>query len=877
MDLWSRVRVANNEQPRSSTKPTAGVRALFTLESSSDERRSAVHRVLQDCLAYAGWEVCYGQSLPVLPDTLHASVDEYDLVVVFVPSLDVWHRHTTHLRTLSPDFPFLILLDGVAQSAGFKTQCPILSVENGDRETVVDVVLPALLSLCDASSSRGKCTARAIAENRQYAVMSLTHRQSAALDIPWCGDDFRVDVSYSLTLSVDADEDVDGRYVGGLLKHILTSARIRLSEKRGLIAVRAPDVSGTSELQSLLANTGLSMYRFTLPHAGGSFITDPLDTDVVSLCRIVRKDASLTKRIHACFPAYRLEVTSSLSAYLSLSMLLDRSTIDNEICCRVEQISTPVLKANGSNKSVDDHKPTTGTSSATTNAGVAASSSVEQHHTWSNTSTLSPIKEQERYSSPPRDFGRPPLPASASAPEPTMPRPGMVATQLPLTRSPPSAALALPPPVDMDAIERLVERKVATAIAAQEQSNDQWRSLMAQRIGDMEHRWLASEEQSATLERNLTSLHQFVEQRMTRLEETVQAHDAQLKALSGQLELVRESAADHRLVESALNEVRSRSASLQGVKEAEERVAAIAQSIQRANEHNRLGVEALKGHMEALSIQHNQLAHRLESHQPGAELQQVLEDSLRRLDGRLSAVESGHQKTENDASVFHKAFEVGLNRLFEQLRLFHDDLSNLDGQVNNQTSRVDVMQNNFVSMESTIGRVVDEALANGSAQRMEAIHDQLTSVKAYCVAAVERSSEIQSERVSDIEKKLAKDLQRAMDVLHSQHQSEVQRVQNSVEGHIKAQKQLMDELQMMSPARLAGSPRKEDLTLLRDQLDHFNNEHDRLRERVKSIELLQADVSSFIGGEEKRRSEMDEVNLRLEELEASIQFIEARL
>jgi hypothetical protein len=861
MDLWSRVRAANNEPPKTFVKPASGVRALFKLEVSSDERRNEVHRVLQDSLAHVGWEVCYGQSLPVLPDTLHAPVDEYDLVIVFVPSLEVWHRHTTHLRTLSPDFPFLIVLDGVAQSSAFKSQCPILSSDAGN----ADVVLPALLSLCDASIAGGTCTARAIAENRQYGALSLTQRQSSALDVPWCGNDVRADVSFSLTLSVDADEDVDGRYVGGLLKHILPSARIRLSEKRGLIAVRAPDVNGTFELQSLLSSTGLSMQRFAQPQPGGTFMTDPLDVDVVALCRDVRKNTSLSKRVHSCFPSYRLEVTSGLSAYLSLSMLLDRSTIDNEICCRVEQISTATFAGNATKVPV------------ASTASVRVGSSVEQHQPWGPSTprtaavAIAPAETGE-YSSPTKVLGRPPLPVIA----PQQSQPTTARSQLPAARSPPQTSFP-PPAPDMDAIERLIHQKITAAISAQDESNDQWRSLMEQRISDMEHRSLASEERCTAIEGNLSSLHAFFEQRFIQVESVAQSNDAQLKALAGQLELVRESAADHRLVESALNEVRNRSATLQGVKEAEERVATVAQSIQRANEHSRLSIEALKGHMEALSIQHNQLAHRLEAHHPGAELQQVLEDSLRRLDGRLSAVESGHQRTENDASVFHKAFEVGLNRLFEQLRLFHDDLSNLDGQVNSQTSRIDGMQNRQASLESTITRVVDEALTNGSAQRMEAIHDQLTSVKAYCVAAVERSSEMQSERVSDIEKKLAKDMQRAMDLLHSQHQSEVQRVQNSVEGHIKAQKQLMDELQMMSPARLAGSPRKEDVTLLRDQLDHVNSEYDRLRERVKSIELLQADVSSFIGDEEKRRGEMDEVNLRLEELEASIQFIEARL
>lgn len=422
-----------------------------------------------------------------------------------------------------------------------------------------------------------------------------------------------------------------------------------------------------------------------------------------------------------------------------------------------------------------------------------------------------------------------------------------------------------------------MDRKMESALLAQDQSNDAWRRAIEQRLASAELRCRDSEERNAVLESNMTSLHAFIEQRLAVVETAVKANEAQIQHLGQQLDLVRESAADHRLVESALNDIRTRSATLQGVKEAEDRVASIAQSVQRGTETNRLSIEALKGHMEALTIQHQQLAHRLESNRPSSELQHVLEDSLRRLDGRLAAVETGSQKTENDASVFHKAFEVGLNRLFEQLRLFHEDLSNIDGQVKGQSSRLDFLQNNHASMESSIARVVDEAFATGSGQRMEALHDQLTATKAYCVAAVERSSEMQSERVSDVEHKLAKDLQRAIDVLHNQHQSDVQRIQSSVEGHIKAQKQLMDELQMMSPARLAGSPRKEDLTLLREQLDHFQIEQAQFRERVKSIELLQADVSNFIGDDEKRRAEMDEVNLRLEELEASVQFIEARL
>lgn len=867
MDLWSRVRSANNEQPRrDATKLPHLVRALFTLEASSDARRSSSHKAFEDCLAFVGWEICHGQTLPILPDALHGSVDEYDLIVVLVPSVDVWHRHTTHLRTLSPDFPFLILLDGVASASGFKTQCPILSLESGTG----DAVLPALLSLCDISQASGTCNARTIVEQRQYASLTLTQRQAAVLDVVWCGDDIRSEVAFSLTLAVDADEDVDGRYVGGLLKHILTSARIRLTEKRGHVAVRAPDVFSVSELSTFVSGTPLSGIRFTQSQVG-SFLSDPVDGDIVMLCRQARSHPMLATRLHSCFPAYRLEVTSAFSAFVALSMLLDRSIIDNEICCRVEQISVPAFKPTAvASAPSPPPAPHERTSFATTPASVHQQQQQDSSHAVS----------------PPRDLGRPPLVSSAATtlhqtPTRNSMQPGDSATASarPLPSMPPAQYQppTPPPSFDADAFERMMDRKMESALLAQDQSNDAWRRAIEQRLASAELRCRDSEERNAVLESNMTSLHAFIEQRLAVVETAVKANEAQIQHLGQQLDLVRESAADHRLVESALNDIRTRSATLQGVKEAEDRVASIAQSVQRGTETNRLSIEALKGHMEALTIQHQQLAHRLESNRPSSELQHVLEDSLRRLDGRLAAVETGSQKTENDASVFHKAFEVGLNRLFEQLRLFHEDLSNIDGQVKGQSSRLDFLQNNHASMESSIARVVDEAFATGSGQRMEALHDQLTATKAYCVAAVERSSEMQSERVSDVEHKLAKDLQRAIDVLHNQHQSDVQRIQSSVEGHIKAQKQLMDELQMMSPARLAGSPRKEDLTLLREQLDHFQIEQAQFRERVKSIELLQADVSNFIGDDEKRRAEMDEVNLRLEELEASVQFIEARL
>lgn len=828
---------------------------MFKLETSPEGRLNDAHRVLQDLLAFLGWEVCHGQTLPILPDVLSASVADYDLIVVFVPSVAVWQRHATHLRTLSPDFSFLIVLDGVFQSS-LKSQCPTLSL---GMDAPGGMVLPLLLTLCDAAkSSSASCDARSLAAIQTYATFVVVQRQGtvttgqppSAVDVPWCADDIRSDVTYSLLLSVDTDdEEVDGRYVGGLLKHIVSTARIKLSEKRGHVAIRTREISQTAELESLVSGTRLAHVRFTLTQPG-TFVSDPIEGDAAAVCGEIRGAKAVQSRIDSCFPTFRLEVTSSFPVFLALSMLVDRSTIDNEICCRVEHISFPTFRG-----------PVSLTSAM--NSSTASSIAVGATTRGWPDSAVGEMREASK------DVGRPPLgnasPSRESAPPPLVPNTAAA--------SPPIGHLS-----EVD-IQRLIDQKVSAALVSHENANREWRTQMESNFSEAIRRWNLSEERNHSLESSFSHLHSFVEEKLSQFGELADKSslEDQLKQLAKQVDLIRESAADHRLVESALNDVRSRSATLEGVREAEQRVASIAQSVQRSHDQVRHGTESLKGHMEALTIQHQQLAHRIESVRSGSEVQQVLETSLRRLDSRLGAVENAQQKMENDSSLFQKAFEVGLNRLFEQLRFFHDDMNKLDGVVNSQTSRIDQLQSQLAATESTVRRMVDEAIASGSEYRMQAVQDQLTSVKAYCVAAVERSSEMQSDNISEVEKKLARDMQRAMDILQQQHQSEVQRIQNSVEGHIKSQKQLMDELQMMSPARLAGSPRKEDMTLLREQVEHAVGEQNKLRERLKAIELLHADVSAFIGNEEKRRAETDELTLRIEELEASIQFIEARL
>ena len=71
----------------------------------------------------AEWEVSFGDSLSEIPRKLVSKVSDYKLIVIYIASNDIAESNLAFLKALSPQFPFLALLD---DNERFESQCVIV-------------------------------------------------------------------------------------------------------------------------------------------------------------------------------------------------------------------------------------------------------------------------------------------------------------------------------------------------------------------------------------------------------------------------------------------------------------------------------------------------------------------------------------------------------------------------------------------------------------------------------------------------------------------------------------------------------------------------------------------------------------------------------
>lgn len=868
--LWSRLRAAQlhhvGPAPPPATEPCA--KALFVLDAGSvpleSDKRFDLLFLCDRAATILNWEVRGTSTLQTLPQALSRQVDEYEIILVVVPSAEVAQKHASYLRSLSPEYPFLIVINDVNT---VKTQCATMSISGGGS------AIPILLRiLCDGTAEAptfaiGSCTARRIVEVSGGAL-SLTQVDAAVVDVAWCtpGTALSTETHGTVTVAVDTDEEVDGRYVGGLLKHAIPNARIRLSEKRGLVSLRlnSDGPSSADTLSSIEAAMGVPVSR-----CGTAVLSSLVSTDqVFALCAKVRA-AKLT-HVHSVLPAFQLEVHAGFSVLLALEMLRRAGTVDDEISLRIEKVGLTSDDRHNTEGQATGAVPKTVAGGATYVTGRYSAAAV------SSPPISLPAASAVNSSAQPTSVTAPPAR-----------KPAAFANVMPDTLAADSSSrVPLPPrttehlesaPLLTETVKQELRDYVATlAVQREEMFRSEIATLKAEvvslrsAVADSTQRELAVREELHVLQREMHNSLSASAAGQERL-------GVALQSLGTQLEQVKENAADHRLVESALNEIKASSASLEGVRASEERVGAIARLVQQQADATRTSVEGMKGHLEALTVQHQQLVNRVEGQREAPNVQRLLETTVQQMDARMHDLDHAIQKAQSENNVYRHSFELAVNRLYEQMKYFHEDLSRMDVFLKSQVQRVDDIQRDQGAWEAGIRRSVEASTAASTQARAQAIEDQLLSVKSYCVAAIERSGELQSEKVDAIEKKLANDMQRAIEILKKQQGSEVQRIQAAVEQHVAAQRKLMDELQMMSPSKLDGSPRKEETQLLREQIERTFREQETLRERFRQLELLQSEVSGFLGDEDKRLRDTQDLVRRVEDLEASVVFIESRI
>lgn len=870
MSAWKILRTVSAEVS-AATPSAAKPAAAFLLDGEewgADVATSVDLLIRLLTTTFDNWEVARGASLQDLPESLSQSVDAYGLLVVIVGSRRVAEKHDAHLRALSPAFPFLLLLNEVNTTAAAPSEYQVSWLASSDAsKATIPIVFGALLQQASGIS----ITVKSVHESSKGSLKFVEAPGSEMSLAVWGPSDaLRAAMSATVLVAIETEEVCDGRYVGGLLKHVIPAARIRLADRQPRLTIRGGGVKKAAADFAFRNSVGVGVALLDNTRGPSIWVSEGLPEGDKTQAMTTLQEQFPTSSV---LTGFLLEVQSTAAVGFTLEFIFLEGLVDEEVGLRVDSVSISPLQP----------RPSLPQAPSTIVAAPPIATGQVQ------VAQLAPSISSHQIEPPPIRS----LPSHTSA------------NQVHRSNEP-SSVTNHTLPLSVEDVRELVNR----ACASLEEKMVNHTAVSESRIGDLEaevrllrSRLAEDRHAAATAAADANTLKRAAEvanQRIQSLENEVELLRAVMNSketgwksevvsssewrnafdeLRTEVRNVQEHAADHRLVESAIAELRSSCASLEGVRAAEERMSAAARAVQQQTETTRWSLENFKGHLEVLSQQHTQLVTKVEAIRDAPATTVAIEASLKSTDQRVAALETAMQTSNSENGVYRRAFELSVNRLYDQLKFFHEDLSRLDDHVNRQSSRLDDTVEQMRSSEGSIRRATEDSVMAAVVQRFADVQDHISAVKSFCSAAVERSSELANERSESAEKRVSADVHRALDLVRSQWKSEVARVQSIVEAHIEAQKKALGDLSALSPPREShvGSPRRDELSLARQQIEQVMEEQATIKKRIREIELLHSEMSAFLGGEEHRVREMQETVRRVEDLEASIVFIESRL
>ena len=332
MDLWNSLRKCNGEvgsHPKNDEK--FAVFFLSTASCSSLQARNA--SMFERVAKQAEWEVSFGDSLSEIPRKLVSKVSDYKLIVIYIASNDIAESNLAFLKALSPQFPFLVLLD---DNERFESQCVIVRNNTQVKGSLV------FQTLLEWSDPRSLFSVTSVGSHRETCSIQNEDQKSAT--VQWKGAVTRR-VRFSAVIT--APGYADGKYVGGLLKSAILSSKIRLLvEKYSSIIVHF-DNRETSSVESidvrltgLCSANGLTQIQKIMV-SQRTVVIGVKGSDVERACMLLSGEA--LGKFPSVFvgQAFRFEVAADIRVFLLMEGLVRAKVADSELGIRIEDVSLP--------------------------------------------------------------------------------------------------------------------------------------------------------------------------------------------------------------------------------------------------------------------------------------------------------------------------------------------------------------------------------------------------------------------------------------------------------------------------------------------------------------------------------------------------------
>jgi hypothetical protein len=311
---------------------------------------------------------------------------------------------------------------------------------------------------------------------------------------------------------------------------------------------------------------------------------------------------------------------------------------------------------------------------------------------------------------------------------------------------------------------------------------------------------------------------------------------SELQQLAGQFVAFREQAADHALVEAALQELRLASVPKQSV-------AALEQVVQDL----RATVMSLQATVRAQAARLEEAeALQAELRQQAAAMAQELraqrdDDALGR---QLQALAARQEEHEGRCGLYHRAFETAADRLHGRtatLSAGHEALLTWRDHHNDGMLR---LQGDVAQLSEQLASVA----SMGPQVLALRVSEQCEGTKAHCAMLCTRAGEVQSEKMAAFEKRVA---------------AEYRKVVAEVQARL-------DEGTTAAGDRSAA---RDELDLARLQSGQALRLAEDMRQRVAELERGQAEVASLLEFEEARVQQLSEIRRRIDVLEGRLKLI----
>ncbi len=770
-DYWTLLRDSSADRYVFSTAPAPC--AVFFLSTglckSSLQARNAT--IFEQRLRHACWEVCRGESLEELPASVARKVTDYRLIIVYVASREVLEAHRQHLQSLSPQFPFLLLIDEPSEPS-LRSHCATLSSASPVRG-----MLPLTVLIAACRSPEG-ITAEKISSTAQSDA-SLLNADGRGAREPWPGD-FGGRVKFSAVVSGHMGA-CDGRLIGGLLKRVAPSSMIRLLvEKFATVVVHAEAgsadaaVSMDEALSQVCQRSGITPSH-KLQVSAHSLVIGLSPSAVEGACLLLRNELAGAFPSVTVGPAFRFEVTAHVRVFLLMEALVRTKEMDAELAIRVEDVSLPE-PVSEVEVDVEVQLP-------------------EEAHKKVPQPQLPTQQQQQPQPKPLIAF-----------------TPGQVST----------------PPTLLDA--RTTE-DTTVSYGAQI-------ALTRSECEQAERRMLRA------LEEHSRTHAEAVEALQKRLEAAAAKESQDLLRLASQFTSFREQAADHALVEAALQELRLASVPKQTFVTVEKTLLEFSSTVADL----KATVKTQTSRIDSMEAMQAGLQRQLETLARDAKAHREDDGTAQ----SLQSLASRQRDFESHCNTFHKAFETAADRLHSRTVELAKGQEALLTWRDHHNERMLSLQRDTGSLGEQLADLQHSLASMGSQHLAQRVSEQCEAVKAHCTMLCTRSGEVQNEIMTNFEKRVSAEYRKIV----GEVQLRLDGIDSSVTGTRGATQEELDLARMHSGQALRLS--------------------EDLRQRVGELERGQAEVASLLEFEESRVQQLSEIRRRIDVLEGRLRLFEGR-